>query len=90
MSALSDNTAANGLRGWWLTPPRPGMHRLIGPWEYRQPRHGPCAEPGRQVLHGGQQELFLGASAATSRIPAACSPRVAAVRSSASAICRRR
>ena len=20
-----------GLRGWWLTPPRPGMHRLINP-----------------------------------------------------------
>ena len=25
------------------------------------PRQGPRAEPGRQVLHGGQQELFLGA-----------------------------
>ncbi len=27
-----------GVRGWWLTPPRPGMHRLIAPWEYRHLR----------------------------------------------------
>ena len=27
-----------GRRGWWLTPPRPGMHRLIAPWEYRHLR----------------------------------------------------
>jgi hypothetical protein len=62
----------------------------------------PIAELGCQLLHGGPQKLFLGAevvctsrtdmpaSAATSRIPAACSPRVAAVLISASAICRRR
>jgi hypothetical protein len=31
----NDNTAAKGLRGWWLSPPRPGLHRLISPWEYR-------------------------------------------------------
>ena len=30
-----DNTAPRGLRGWWASPPRPGMHRLINPWEYR-------------------------------------------------------
>jgi hypothetical protein len=35
MNAPSDNTTAKGLRGWWLTPPRPGLHRLISPWEYR-------------------------------------------------------
>jgi hypothetical protein len=35
MNAPSDNTAAKGLRGWWLSPPRPGLHRLISPWEYR-------------------------------------------------------
>ena len=35
MNAPNDNSAANGLRGWWLSPPRPGMHRLISPWEYR-------------------------------------------------------
>jgi hypothetical protein len=27
-----------GRRGWWLTPPRSGMHRLIAPWEYRHLR----------------------------------------------------
>lgn len=35
MNASSDNAAAKGLRRWWLSPPRPGMHRLISPWEYR-------------------------------------------------------
>jgi hypothetical protein len=30
--------AAKGLRGWWLSPPRTGMHRLIAPWEYRHLR----------------------------------------------------
>ena len=35
MNAPNDNTAAKGLRGWWLSPPRPGMQRLISPWEYR-------------------------------------------------------
>ena len=32
MNASNDNTAAKGLRGWWLTPPRHGMRRLINPW----------------------------------------------------------
>jgi hypothetical protein len=27
-----------GLRGWWLTPERPGIYRLIAPWEYRHLR----------------------------------------------------
>ena len=27
-----------GLRGWWLTPPRPGIYRLIAPWEDRHLR----------------------------------------------------
>jgi hypothetical protein len=38
MNAPNDNTAAKGLRGWWLSPPRPGMQRLISPWEYRHLR----------------------------------------------------
>ncbi len=29
------NIAAKSLRRWWLTPPRPCLHRLISPWEYR-------------------------------------------------------
>jgi hypothetical protein len=35
MNAPHDITAAKGLRGRWLSPPRPGMQRLISPWEYR-------------------------------------------------------
>ena len=38
MNAPNDNTAANGLGGWWRSPPRPGMQRLINPWEYRHLR----------------------------------------------------
>jgi hypothetical protein len=38
MNAPNDNTAAKGLRGWWLSTPRPGLHRLINPWEYRHLR----------------------------------------------------
>jgi hypothetical protein len=38
MSTPSDNTAPRGLRGWWLTPPRPGLQRLINPLEYRHLR----------------------------------------------------
>jgi hypothetical protein len=38
MNALNDNTAAEGPRGRWASPPRPGMQRLIPPWEYRHLR----------------------------------------------------
>ena len=38
MNAANDNTAPRGLRGWWFTPPRPGLHRLINPVEYRHLR----------------------------------------------------
>jgi hypothetical protein len=38
MNAANDNTAPRGPRGWWLTPPRPGLHRLINPVEYRHLR----------------------------------------------------
>ena len=38
MNGSNDNTAPRGLRGWWLTPPRPGLQRLIHPWEYRHLR----------------------------------------------------
>ena len=38
MNAPNDNTARKGLRGWWLSPPRPGLQRLINPWEYRHLR----------------------------------------------------
>jgi hypothetical protein len=38
MNASHDNTAARRLRRWWLTPPRPGLQRLINPIEYRHIR----------------------------------------------------
>ena len=38
MNAPSDNTAAKGLRGWWQSPPRSGMQRLINPFECRHLR----------------------------------------------------
>ena len=38
MNAPNDNTTAKGLRGWWASPPRPGLQRLIVPFEYRHLR----------------------------------------------------
>jgi hypothetical protein len=38
MNEPNDNTAQKGLRGWWATPPRSGMQRIIIPWEYRHLR----------------------------------------------------
>jgi hypothetical protein len=38
MNAPNDHTSPKGLRGWWLTPPRAGIRRLIFPWEYRHLR----------------------------------------------------
>jgi hypothetical protein len=38
MNGSNDNTAANRLRRWWLSPTRPGVQRLIHPWGYRHLR----------------------------------------------------
>ena len=38
MNAQKDNTFGERLRRWWLSPPRPGLQRLIYPWEYRHLR----------------------------------------------------
>ena len=38
MNATNDHTAPTGLRGWWASPPRTGMRRLIVPYEYRHLR----------------------------------------------------
>lgn len=38
MNTPNSNTAAKSLRGWWASPVRPGMQRLISPWEYRHLR----------------------------------------------------
>ena len=38
MNTANDDTARTGLRGWWQSPPRSGVQRLISPWEYRHLR----------------------------------------------------
>jgi len=38
MNAANEDAARKGLRGWWASPPRPGLQRLIFPWEYRHLR----------------------------------------------------
>ena len=38
MNAPNDSTTPRGLRGWWASPPRSGLQRLIIPWEYRHLR----------------------------------------------------
>ncbi len=35
MNTPNDGTAASGLRGWWSTPPRHGMQRVINPIAFR-------------------------------------------------------
>ena len=34
MNARRIRRAAKGLREWWASPARPGLQRLIVPWEY--------------------------------------------------------
>ena len=55
MNAHNDNTAAKGLRGWWASPPRTGMRRLIIPWEYRNLRAF-----GRARIAGGSVAAAAG------------------------------
>jgi hypothetical protein len=38
MNTPNGGTAAQRLRRWWLIPPRPGLQRLINPWEFRHIR----------------------------------------------------
>jgi hypothetical protein len=67
MNAPNGNIAAKVLRGWWLSPPRSGMHRLISPWEYRHLRvFGVTrAAAGGFQLGIGLVLLSLGRSAGT-------------------------
>jgi hypothetical protein len=38
MNSPTDDSAPEGLRGWWASPPRSGLRRIISPWEYRHLR----------------------------------------------------
>jgi hypothetical protein len=55
MNAPNHNTAAKGLRGWWLSPPRSGTHRLISPLEYRH-----LSVSGTTRVAGGGFQLGIG------------------------------
>jgi hypothetical protein len=46
---------SKGLRGWWLTPPRSGIYRVIAPWIYRHPRFF-----GLAAMAGGSVAAFAG------------------------------
>jgi hypothetical protein len=35
MNAQHDNNTHRSFASWWRTPPRPGLQRIISPWEYR-------------------------------------------------------
>ena len=67
MTGPNDNTAARGLREWWQSPPRRGMHRLINPWEYRHLRGAGATRvaAGGFQLGIGLVLLSLGRSAGT-------------------------
>ncbi len=56
MNAPNDNTAPKGLRGWWASPPRSGLQRIIIPWEYRHLRGF-----GRVRIAAGTVLIGLGA-----------------------------
>ncbi len=56
MNAPNDDITAKSLRGWWLSPPRPGTHRLISPWEYRHLR---ACGAGRLAAGGFQLGIGL-------------------------------
>ena len=55
MNAPNHKATAKGLRGWWRSPPRPGLQRLISPWEYRHLRVS-----GATRAAGGGFQLGIG------------------------------
>jgi len=56
MNAPNDDTTGQRLRAWWLSPPRPGLQRLISPWEYR---HLPVSGVTRAAAGGFQLGIGL-------------------------------
>ena len=59
MDAPNDNTAPKGLRGWWASPPRTGMKRLISPWEYRHLRFSAGVRFASGIFQVGLGVLLL-------------------------------
>jgi hypothetical protein len=56
MNGPDATAAAKDLRRWWQSPPRPGAHRLISPWEYR---HLPLSGVTRAAAGGFQLGIGL-------------------------------
>ena len=89
MNASNDHTAPKGLRGWWQSPPRSGMQRLISPWEYRHLRvFGLMRIAGGSIATGagviclaynayGWAAFFLALGAANSRAATGTSVSIA-------------
>lgn len=59
MNAHDDNTAPKGLRGWWASPPRSGLRRMISPWEYRHLRAWARARMAGAIALAGLGVLTL-------------------------------
>jgi hypothetical protein len=59
MYSPNDNTAPKGLRGWWASPPRSGMQRIIAPWEYRHLRTCAGVRIGAGVVLAGLGAVTL-------------------------------
>jgi hypothetical protein len=53
MHTPNDNTVPKGLRGWWASPPRSGMRRIIAPWEYRHLRFSAGLRIGAGIVLAG-------------------------------------
>ena len=63
MNAFNDNTPARGLRGWWASPPRTGLQRLIAPYEYRHLRFFGSARIAGGAVAAAAGVICLGYSA---------------------------
>jgi hypothetical protein len=59
MNAPNHTTAAERLRRWWFTPPRPGLQRIIAPWEYRHLRFWACVRIGAGIVLAGLGAVTL-------------------------------
>jgi hypothetical protein len=59
MRLPQDGTAPRGLRGWWATPPRSGLQRIISPWEYRHLRRFAEVRMGSGVVLVGLGAVTL-------------------------------
>ncbi|MBV9794648.1 MAG: hypothetical protein JO016_11990 [Actinobacteria bacterium] len=63
MNGPDDNSTAGGLRKWWFYPPRPGLQRLINPWEYRHLRFSGAIRIFGGCIAAGAGIICLGYSA---------------------------